>query len=429
VFHADFASSFLTFTALVNLHHFLLDGALWKLRDSRIASLLLDTHRDAMESESTPSHLAVLFHWFAGGTSGARVVRIALIVILLLWGGMDRLHFYWANVSASLNSLQRAVRLNPDDSALQTRLARAADLAGNPGLALAALRHAAEVNPANAALQEAYARGLIVAGRDADAYALYQRLLLRQSQNANALVNYGILAQRLGHPEEALDSWQRAVAADPAQTNAQLYVAQALEQRGELAAAVRHYRVYLQIVAKHPTEHTGEEPMVISALIKAADADAASKQAGEALRGYQAAAQFAEKIKNPGLQSLALVHAADVEEGAGATGDAAQFFQQALLIDETQGDPRAAATDWFDYGQFLRRQNQPEQLIFGCFFRAQDLLSATPGEELSTITVARAASEARLGPSARALPARLSKLLSEALSLPPSAFSERAPRQ
>ena len=39
VFHADFGASFLTFTALVNLHHFLLDGAIWKLRDSRIALL------------------------------------------------------------------------------------------------------------------------------------------------------------------------------------------------------------------------------------------------------------------------------------------------------------------------------------------------------------------------------------------------------
>ena len=43
VFHADFTASFLTFTALVNIHHFILDGAIWKLRDSRIAAVLLDT--------------------------------------------------------------------------------------------------------------------------------------------------------------------------------------------------------------------------------------------------------------------------------------------------------------------------------------------------------------------------------------------------
>lgn len=423
VFHADFASSFLTFTALVNLHHFLLDGAIWKLRDSRIGSLLLDTQERTAESKSAPSRLASAFHWFASATSTARALRVALVLLLLLWGGVDRLHFYWANVSAGLISLQRAARLNPDDSAVQTRLARAADAVGNRELALAALQHAAEVNPGNWGLQEAYARGLIVAGRDADAYSLYQKLLIRSPQNANALVNYGLLAQRLGHPEEAVDSWQRAVAADPLQTNAQLYLAQALEARGEPQAAARHYHAYLQIVAKHPAEHAGEGPMVISALVKVADADSAMQKTGDALHGYRAAAQFAEKIKNPGLLSLALVHAADAEEHAGAFGEAAQYFQQALLIDETQGDAQATATDWYNYGQFLRRQKQPERLVFACLYRGQDLMSTNPGKELSTIAAARAASEQRLGTAARALPAQLSKLLSEALSLSPSAFS------
>jgi tetratricopeptide (TPR) repeat protein len=337
------------------------------------------------------------------------------------------LHFFWANVSASLGSLQRAARLNPDDSSVQTRLARAADAAGNRDLALAALKHAAEINPGSASLQEAYARGLIVAGRDADAYTLYQKVLTRSPQDANALVNYGLLAQRLGHTEEAVDSWQRAVAADPMQTNAQLYLAQALELQGELQAAARHYRAYLQVVAKHPAEHAGEGEAVISALIKVADADSATQKIGEALLGYRKAAEFAEKIKNPGLQSLALAHAADTQERTGAVAGAAQLWQQALLIDETQGDPRAAATDWYNYARFLRRHDQAERLVFACLFRAQDLLSTTPGEELSTIAAARAASEQRLGPKAPALPERLSKLLSEALSLEPAAFSKSQP--
>lgn len=423
IFHADFATSFLTFTALVNIHHFILDGAIWKLRDSRVASLLLESRGDGAAAEPKAGRLAGVFHWLAGTTAPARGLRIALILLLLLWGGLDRLHFYWANVSASLSSLQRAARLNPDDSAVQTRLARAAEAAGKRDVALDALRHAAEVNPDNLAMQEGYARGLITAGRDADAYALYQKLLTRLPQNADALVNYGLLAQRLGHAGEAEDSWQRAVAVDPMQTNAQLYLAQALEQRGENLAAARHYQDYLQIVAKHPAEHAGEGPAVISALVKVADADAATQKTAAALRGYEAAARFSEKIKNPGLQSLALVHAADAEERVGAAGEASQYFQQSLTIDETQGDPRAAATDWFDYGQFLHRHNQPERLVFACFYRAQDLMSTTPGEELNTIAAARAASEGRLGPSARALPAQLSKLLSEALSLQPPAFS------
>ena len=423
VFRADFATSFLTFTALVNLHHFILDGAIWKLRDSRIASLLLDDGVDEAPESST-TWLAATFHWVSGRTPAARVLRVAVVAGLLLLGAMDRLHFYWANVSANLNALQRAARLNPDDSAVQTRLARAADLAGQKELALRALRDAAEVNPGNLGLQEAYARGLIVAGRDQEAYALYQKVLVRAPQNANALVNYGLLAQKLGHTEEAVDTWQRAVAADPTQTNAQLYLAQALEQGGESQAAARHYHAYLKEVAKNPSQHNGEGETVISALVKVADADAANLHIADALTSYRAAAQFAAKLKNPGLQSLALVRAAEAVEGSGNVSDAAALFQQALMVDETEGEPRTAGIDWYDYGQFLRRHQQPVRLVYACFYRAQDLLSTTPGKELDAAASELKTAEAQLGQAAHGLNSQISRLLSEALSLQSSAFSK-----
>ena len=423
LFHADFAASFLTFTALVNLHHFMLDGAIWKLRDSRIAAFLLDMREHgAAKDRDERGRVAATLHWLAGSTLVARALRIGALVVLLVWGGIDRLHFYWANVSPSLPSLRRAADLNPNDSALQTRLARAAQAAGNNDAALAALRRAAEVSPGNIALQESYARALIIAGRNGDAFALYQKVLERAPQNANALVNYGLLADRLGRGDEAIESWQRAVAADPAQTNAQLYLAQAMEQKGQLQSAARHYRAYLETVSKHPAEHSGEGPTVISALVKVADADTAAQKNHEAIQGYNAAARFAERIRDASLQSLALAHAATAQDQAGAFADAAQSFQQALMLDETEGEERAAATDWYNFGRFLRRRKQPERLVFACFYRAEDLMSARPGTELSAMVAAREESETRLGAEARGLPAQLSKLLSQALSLPPSAF-------
>ena len=424
LFHADFASSFLTFTALVNLHHFMLDGAIWKLRDSRVAALLLDSReRLAAKDREARSPVAASVRWLAGGTFAARALRVGTVVVLLVWGGMDRLHFYWANVSPSLSSLERAARLNPHDSALETRLAHAAQAAGNNDAALAAFERAAQVSPGNIALQENYARALITAGRNEDAFALYQKVLERAPQNANALVNFGVLADRLGHRDEAIGSWQRAVAADPTQTNAQLYLAQAMEQRGQLQLASGHYRAYLETVSRHPADHSGEGPTVISALIKVADADTAAQKNHEAIEGYHAAARFAERIKNASLESLALAQAATAEEQSGAFADAAQSFQQALMLDETQGEERAAATDWYNFGKFLRRQKQPERLVFACFYRAEDLMSTTPGTELSAMAGARGESEARLGAEARGLPLGLAKLLSEALSLAPSAFS------
>jgi len=60
--------------------------------------------------------------------------------------------------------------------------------------------------------------------------------------------------------------------------------------------------------------------------------------------------------------------------------------------------------------------------VFACFYRAEDLMRTTPGTELSAMASAREESEAQLGAEARSLPKQLSKLLSQALSLPPSAF-------
>jgi tetratricopeptide (TPR) repeat protein len=417
IFHVDFGASFLTFTALVSLHHFLLDGAVWKLRDSRIARLLLNTGDSGEIPEAKrESVFARAMGWLAGTSAGARALRIGTVAALLAWGGFDRIHFYYANVAASLPDLQRAAKWTPDDSSLQLRLARAEAKSGDTDASLRALQHAADVNLRDASVQQAYAEALIQAGRDAEAYALYQKILALAPKNADALVNYGLLAHKLGHDTEAIDSWQRAVDVDPGQTNAQLYLAQALEQTGESAAAARHYRAYLEDVAKDPGKHRGETGTVISALVKVADADATAGQLAPASKGYAAAIQFAHKSGDVTLQSLALTHFADLQERMGKPEEAARSYQQALKLDEQASDAQAAAIDWLNYGQFLRRQKQPEALAFACFLKAEELLRDTPGKALSAIVKERESSEAQLGKEAASVRNKLPEFLSKASS-------------
>jgi tetratricopeptide (TPR) repeat protein len=424
IFHADFAASFLTFTALVNIHHFILDGALWKLRDSRVAAFLLNTKEktEAAESEGRSAFQSAA-HWLTGSALLARGIRIATVALLLAWATMDQVHFYWSSKADSLPALERAARLNPDDSAVQTRLARAETLAGRRDASLAALQRAASISQGSFPQQEAYARGLIEAGRDADASAQYQKMLGRWPQNTDALVNYGLLAQRQGHGEEAIDSWQRAIDTDPVQANAQIYLAQALDARGEAQAAARHYRAYLQIVAAHRDDHRGAATTVIAALIKVADADAAAHQQAEAFSGYNAAIEFAEKANTQALETLALVHLADLQEKRENIGAAAAAYQRALAIDASLTDPVSAGSDWFNYGQFLRRQYQPERLVFACFLHAEGLVNSTPGAELSAIAQARAESEVRLGREAAAVRRFRELAEKEALELSAASFS------
>jgi tetratricopeptide (TPR) repeat protein len=424
IFHADFAASFLTFTVLVNIHHFILDGALWKLRDSRVAAFLLNTNEktEGRESQGRGAFQSVA-HWLTSSAPAARTIRIATVALLLAWAAMDQLHFYWSSEADSIPLLERAARLNPDDSALQTRLARADALAGRRDASLAALQRAASISPGSLPQQEAYARGLIEAGRDVEASAQYQKMLGRWPRNIDALVNCGLLAQRQGHGDVAIDSWQHAIDLDPGQAHAQIYLAQALDGRGEAQAAARHYRAYLQIVAAHPDEHRSEGAKVIAVVIKVADADAAANHQDEALRGYNAAIQFAEKANDQVLESLALVHLADLLEKRENIGEAAAAYQRGLVIDASLSDPVSAGTDWFNYGQFLRRQHQPERFVFACFLHAEGLVNTTPGAELSAFAQARAESEARLGREAAAVRRSGDAIAKEVLGLPASAFS------
>ena len=426
VFHTDFAASFLTFTALVNIHHFILDGAIWKLRDSRVGALLLDGQQKTPDADTKKQHsIAVAARWLTGRAPAARALRIATVALLFIWAGVDQLHFWWSSQANALPALERAAALNPNDSSVEVRLARAEQLAGQRDAALAAMQRAAALNPANLALQESYGRSLIEAGRDTDAYTHFQKIITRWPRNADALVDYGMLAHRLGHDEEAVDNWQRAVDVDPAQPNAQLYLAQALDQRGELQAAARHYRVYLGIIAARHQKTPADTGPVLAALIKVADADAAINHTADASKGYRAAAGFADKAGEKTLESLALVHLADLQEKQADIRGAAESYQHALELDAALSDARSTASDWFNYAQFLRKQKQPERYVFACLLHAENTLQTTPGDELAVVTRARKESEARLGKESAVVRSKLDGIVRESLSLQVSAKSAK----
>jgi Tfp pilus assembly protein PilF len=418
LFHTDFAASFLTFTALVNIHHFILDGAIWKLRDTRVAALLLDgQQKSARAQDEKQTGFGAATRWLSGRSTAARSLRIATVALLFVWAGVDQLHFLWSSEASALPALQRAAELNPNDSAVQVRLARAEQLAGQRDAALASMQSAAAVNPANLALQESYGRSLIEAGRNADAYAQFQKIITRWPRNADALINYGMLAYRLGHDEEAVDNWQRAVDVDPSQSNAQLYLAQALDQQGQVQAAARHYRVYLEIIAARRQKNPADTAPLLAALIKVADADAAINHAADASKGYVAAAGFADKAGEKTLESLALVHLADLQEKQDDFAGAAQSYQRALQLDTTLADPRSAASDLFNYAQFLHKQKQPERYVFACLLHAESILQNTQSDELTVVIQARKESEARLGKESAAARKKLDGIVAESLNL------------
>jgi len=424
--HFDFTTSFLIFTALVNIHHFILDGAIWKLRDTRISSLLVggakSIPRGIVGPEARPAVARVTPNRFLRRLFLTPAFRVSLAVLLFLWSGLDQLHFALGTDEGSLPSLERAASMNPYDSMLQARIATVETQLGQREEAVAALERAVEINPQSTALQHACARAMLEDGRYEEAYEYYQRMLVEFPSDTDAMVNYGLLAARFGHSEDAESAWEKAVAIDPNQTNAQLYMAQALERKGDPAAAVPHWRAFLRLSAAHSDDPAAAPQQQISASIRLGDAEARSGSVAAALLDYQSAVSIAERSGDTRLESIALTHLADLQEKTGDSKAAAISYERSLALDENTHDAQGEAFDWFNYGQFLRRHGTPDELAYACFLRAQNLLGDTGSQDAQTVRAAVRELKARLGNKASESTKDLPGLLARAANLPADSF-------
>jgi tetratricopeptide (TPR) repeat protein len=422
VLHFDFTTSFLIFTAVVNIHHFILDGALWKLRDSRISAMLIDrgAKPEVSQKNIVPSRAAA--SGFGSRVFRSPAFRVSLVALLFLWGGMDQIRFALGTHEANLPALVSAARMNPYDSAVQARIASAQSRAGDRSAAIDALTRAVEINPYDARAQQACALALLQDGRYEDAYARYAKMLELFPRDPNALVNYGLLAARLGNPEEAMESWEKAVTVDPNQPNAHLYLAEAFDQRGEPAAAARHWDAFLRFAAENPDDPAAGIEQQTSAAIQLADDESRVNRNDAALTGYHAAISMAQRASDTKRESLALAHLADLLEKTGDVKSAADSYQRGLALDAKAADPHAEALDWFNYGQFLRRHGLPDDLVYACLLHAEQLLQTTGGTDLETVKTIRHQVESRLGNKAGASQKDLPALLARAGDLPTRSF-------
>jgi tetratricopeptide (TPR) repeat protein len=427
IFHYDFTTSFLIFLSLVNIHHFILDSRLWKLRDSRVSSLLVGSENKPLDPASAmnkqPARGATLPRAFLPRVLTRPAFQICAVALLFLWGGFDQFHFAMRTNEGNLPALLRAASINPYDSSVQARIATAASLGGHKDEAAAAFVRAVEINPTNVGLQHACARALIEDGRYADAYIHYQKMLAIFPRDSDALVNYGLLAARLGHPEEALDSWQKAVEVNPQDAHAHLYLAGAYDERGEAAAAARHWNAFINFETAHPGDVTVPREQLLLAAVHLGDDEAQLNQNAAARTQYEFAAGLAQQSANPKIQSLALAHLADVQETMRDVTAAAQSYQRVLALDATSSDSQTEGLDWFNYGQFLRRHGIANNLVYACFLKAEGLLQPYGGANLVTVQTMKHQLETKMSRADEVQSRKnLPTLLTQSLNLPSTSF-------
>ncbi len=379
VFHFDFTRSFLIFTALVNLHHFILDGAIWKLRDGKVASLLLNTQARVSDATTAAGNtLAGGWRWVTGSTSGARALRVSVALALLAWGTIDQVRYYLALQEDNLPDLQRAAALNSYDTPLEMRLAHKQLDAGKPELAEAAWRRAIQANPADPAPRNALLQYLTSNKRFGEAYALTRTSIERNPRDAQLRVNHGILALQLGHPEEALQSWQQAIVYDPSQADANLYLAAELDREGKPGDAAPQYAAFLEIVAHHGAEMRPPATKMIGVALKLADCQARASHPDQALRSYELARRIAAQTGEGKLESFASIGEAGLWARNGKTDEALRLYQHALQLDASMDDRHSEAVDWYNYALFLKEAGFPPRLSFASLLKSAELMKFAP---------------------------------------------------
>jgi tetratricopeptide (TPR) repeat protein len=335
-----------------------------------------------------------------------------------VWGTVDQVRHYLALRSDDAHDLQRAALLDSFDSPLQMRLADRELRDGHPEQAEVAWRKAIQSNPADQAPREALLRFMVEQKRFDEALALTDASLKYSPVDANLLVDRGFLALRLGHPDQAVDSWKRAITADPGQMPVHLYLANELDHEGKAQDAAAHYTAFLTAVAQQPAAKRPEPEKVIAIALRMADCQARASEKAQSVQSYELAAKIAAQTKQPKLESIADVNEAALQAEAGKLGEALQLYQHAVQLDDSIGDRTSSAEDWFAYGRFLDNAGFPARLVYACLVKSTSLQDSLPeASQRQALTEASQRAESRLGPTAASIRRDPEPLLRRALGL------------
>jgi tetratricopeptide (TPR) repeat protein len=298
------------------------------------------------------------------------------------------------------------------------RLAHRAMEDGQTQQAEAAWKRAVQANPADPGARQALLKFLIEQDRFDEAATMTDASLKITPKDANLLLDRGFLAQRSGHPDQALASWNQALAADSNQYTAHLFIADELDRENRAQEAAAHYNAFLVKVSRLGVDERPAPDRVIAIVLRMADCQARSAQTGVALQSYHLAEKLSEQTHQPKLESVADVNEAALQSKAGKLTEALQLYQQALQLDKSSDDDRASATDWYIYGRFLDDSGFSARLAYACIVKSESLTRSLSNPAVpDEVTALRKQLENKLGATAAPVRRDPEPVLQEALAL------------
>lgn len=326
--HQDITASFLIFMSLVNLHHFILDGAIWKLRDGRIARLLLGRNPPGTtraEAETAAAGGWSHVRWLFGRTPAARVTRYGSAVLLLVIGFLDQAQFFFTRRGADPALLAWARVFNPHDTRINFRRAQLDVAEGKLAAARRELEHIIALNPRNAPAQHLLGEVLFRSGDTAAALVHYDRMAEIFRSDLAVTVNRGVLSGQQGRPAQAVARFEEALAQAPHRTGLHYMLARALDGNGEPEKALRQYGLFATLFEENtdpPGERARNLPDYLRTGLVLGDRLAGRKDLPAAQARFQRTAEVAIKAQLFDFAAEAINRLAGVEDGLGQHAEA-----------------------------------------------------------------------------------------------------------
>jgi len=223
--------------SIVNLHHFILDGAIWKLRDSRVARILM--RRGADKDGESPSQVRRIPRWV-----GATAWSVG--VVILLWGlGIRVISYKFATAierddyEAAVSELGRMESLLVSGPSDHMKLSTLAVERGSLSTAREQIDRSIALFPtAKAWNLKGAVHGLLGDWKGA-CEALEQGVEL-DPDDVKALSQAGEARTRLGDIDRAVELLERALDVDPDHVASHRRLGSALLSKNDLTGARSH---------------------------------------------------------------------------------------------------------------------------------------------------------------------------------------------
>lgn len=404
-FQYDLTESVLIFSALINIHHFMLDGAIWKLRDGRIAKLLLGSTAQADDPDGSVSdYFTGFFRWLMGSTISGRATRYVGATVLFAIASLDITYAYLTREGATLKQVELGQKINPFDSMASYRRANMLADSGEMELAMDELRRAIAINPYAASVQRLLP--LLVARegmrlkdmrllREADQGFAYLPMLFRP--DFSTLVNWGIVAVTLGNEEEGIERLKKGVELEPGDAQARMYLGDAYMMRADYENASIQFGEFLEITGPRAMDSPENISANIAVAMKMGDALAGMGKTQDALFWFQKVVDVSMSVSQFELASQAFARAGEVQEQSGFIPQAAGLFRSAIEVAAKSGYEEPQGRAWYHYARFLRRQRASSDVVFAASVRSEEMLRATLSDSVESATALRREIERTIG--------------------------------